>query len=140
MTLTFSTTDTPAADKLLAIDAGLEAHNYAAAPLAEVSSLASFATDEAGAVVGGAIGRTWGQCCELEQLWVTPEHRTHGVGSRLLQAFEAHARNRGCRIFYLTTLSYQAPAFYQRHGYGVLAQIAGYPNGIIKFLMQRVDA
>jgi ribosomal protein S18 acetylase RimI-like enzyme len=139
MTLAFSTTDTPPEDKLLAVDTGLEQHNHAVAPLNDVSPLAAFATDETGAVLGGAVGRTWGQCCELLQLWVAPEMRTQGVGSRLLQDFEAHARTRGCSIFYLTTLSYQAPEFYRRHGYGVLAQIAGYPNGIVKFLMHKAE-
>ena len=138
--LVFSTTDTPSEDKLLGVDTGLEQHNYAAAPLTEVRQLAAFATDHTGTVVGGAVGRTWGQCCELQQLWVAPELRSGGVGSRLLQEFEAHARTRGCSIFYLTTLSYQAPEFYRKHGYAVLAQIAGYPNGIVKFLMHRAEA
>ncbi len=138
--LVFSTTNTPPEDWLLAVDTGLEQHNYAVAPLKEVRELAAFATDEAGNVVGGAVGRTWGQCCELLQLWVAPELRSRGVGSRLLQEFEVHARTRGCSIFYLTTLSYQAPEFYRRHRYAVLAQIAGYPNGIVKFLMHKAEA
>lgn len=138
--LAISTTDAPPEDKLLVVDTGLEQHNYAVAPLTEVRQLAAFAADEAGAVVGGAVGRTWGECCELLQLWVAPELRSRGVGSRLLQEFESHARTRGCSTFYLTTLSYQAPDFYRRHGYVVLAQIAGYPNGIVKFLMQRTEA
>jgi len=140
MPLAFSNTDTPPEDKLLAIDTGLERYNYSVAPLAEVRQLAAFATDEAGTVVGGAVGRTWGSCCELLQIWVSPELRSHGVGSRLLQEFEAHGRTRGCSTFYLTTLSYQAPEFYRRHGYAVLAQISGYPDGIVKFLMHRAEA
>ena len=71
---------------------------------------------------------------------MAPEHRSNGVGSRLLREFEAHASTRGCSIFYLTTLSYQAPEFYRSHGYAVLAQVAGYPNGIVKFLMHRTEA
>jgi ribosomal protein S18 acetylase RimI-like enzyme len=138
--LAFTTTDTPPEDRLLAVDAGLERHNHAAAPLADVRPLAAFATDGSGTVVGGAVGRTWGKCCELLQLWVAPEHRSRGVGSRLLLDFEARARARGCSVFYLTTLSFQAPEFYRRHGYDVLARIAGYPEGIVKFLMHRTDA
>jgi len=138
--LAFATTDTPPEDRLLAVDAGLERHNHAAAPLADVRPLAAFATDDSGTVVGGAVGRTWGKCCELLQLWVAPEHRSRGVGSRLLLDFEARARARGCSVFYLTTLSFQAPEFYRRHGYDVLARIAGYPEGIVKFLMHRTDA
>ena len=137
--LAFATTDTPPEDRLLAVDAGLERHNHAAAPLADVRPLAAFATDDSGTVVGGAVGRTWGKCCELLQLWVAPEHRSRGVGSRLLLDFEARARARGCSVFYLTTLSFQAPEFYRRHGYDVLARIAGYPEGIVKFLMHRTD-
>jgi ribosomal protein S18 acetylase RimI-like enzyme len=137
--LAFTTTDTPPEDRLLAVDAGLERHNHAAAPLAHVRPLAAFATDDSGTVVGGAVGRTWGKCCELLQLWVAPEHRSRGVGSRLLLDFEARARARGCGVFYLTTLSFQAPEFYRRHGYDVLARIAGYPEGIVKFLMHRTD-
>jgi hypothetical protein len=43
-------------------------------------------------------------------------------------------------VFYLTTLSFQAPEFYRKHGYGVLARVAGYPDGIVKFLMHRDEA
>jgi GNAT superfamily N-acetyltransferase len=138
--LVFQTTDTPPDDILLAVDAGLEQHNQAAAPLSEVMPLAAFASDPSGQRVGGAVGRTWGRCCELLQLWVAPPQRGAGVGSRLLREFEAHARTRGCNVFYLTTLSFQAPEFYRKHRYVVLAQISGYPNGITKFLMHRNEA
>jgi ribosomal protein S18 acetylase RimI-like enzyme len=79
-------------------------------------------------------------CCELLQLWVAAQFRSQGVGSRLMHEFEARARTRGCNIFYLTTLSFQAPEFYRRHGYDVLARIDGYPNGIVKYLMHRAEA
>jgi ribosomal protein S18 acetylase RimI-like enzyme len=136
----FSTTDTPTEEWLRAVDVGLDQYNYAVAPLTDVRQLAAFATANTGQVAGGAVGRTWGKCCELLQLWVASEYRSDGVGSRLLLEFEAHARTRGCSIFYLTTLSFQAPEFYRRHGYGVLAEIAGYPNGIVKYLMHKAEA
>ena len=137
--LSFTTTDAPPDDQLLVVDTGLEQHNHAVAPLSDVRPLAAFASDAAGQVVGGAVGRTWGGCCELLQLWVAADRRRDGVGSRLLRAFEARARTRGCRIFYLTTLSFQAPDFYRRHGYAVLARIDGYPDGIVKFLMHKTE-
>jgi ribosomal protein S18 acetylase RimI-like enzyme len=133
------TYDDPPAGLCEAVDQGLEAHAHAAAPLADVRPLAVFAREGAGAVKGGAVGRTWGGCCELLQLWVAAEERRRGLGTTLLKRFEAQARSRGCTVFYLTTLSYQAPAFYRRHGYRVAAQIAGYPQGIRKFLMRRIE-
>ena len=138
--LKFSTYDTPPADGLSVVDNGLEQYNHSVAPLSDVRSLASLATDRSGRVVGGAVGRTWGRCCELLQLWVEEDFRSTGVGSRLLRQFEAHAGQRGCDVFYLTTLSFQAPDFYRKHGYASLAQISGYPDGISKHLMHKTMA
>jgi len=135
--LIFRTFDAPPEASAATVDAGLDRHNHSVAPLSDVMPLASFASDSMGQVVGGAIGRTWGKCCELLQLWVAPELRTAGVGSRLLLEFERHARGRGCSVYYLTTLSFQAPDFYTKHGYDVLARISGYPDGIIKYLMHK---
>jgi len=135
--LTFSSSDTPDDAVLEIVDAGLDEYTISVAALADVKPLASVATDPSGRVVGGAAGRTWGRCCELLQLWVEPSHRSTGVGSRLLRLFEEHAQRRGCDVYYLTTLSYQAPAFYRKQGYVVLAEITGYPNGIAKYLMHK---
>ena len=135
--LSFADFDEPPEAAALAVDNGLELHNYAVAPLSDVMPLASFASDVAGQVVGGAVGRTWGRCCELLQLWVEPKYRAKGVASRLLQQFEQRAAGRGCDIFYLTTLSFQAPEFYRKHEYAPIAQISGYPNGITKYLMYK---
>lgn len=138
--LAFSTFDTPPDACLRVVDEGLDQFNHSVAPLSGVKSLASFATDRSGRVVGGAVGRTWGRCCELLQLWVEEEYRATGIGSRLLQQFEDRARRRGCDVFYLTTLSFQAPAFYRKHGYTSLAEIGGYPEGITKHLMHKTVA
>jgi ribosomal protein S18 acetylase RimI-like enzyme len=125
---------------LQSIDDGLEKHNFAAAPLQDVRPLATVARGEDEVPIGGAVGRTWGKCCELLQLWVDEAHRGKGIGSKLLHEFEAQGRSRGCSTFYLTTLSYQAPEFYRRHGYETLASIDGYPEGIVKYLMLRKEA
>jgi GNAT superfamily N-acetyltransferase len=119
------------------VDAGLDAFNHEAAPLHEVRRLSCFARAADGTVVGGAVGRTWGEACELQQIWVDAAQRKHGLGSEILQRFETLARRRGCRTFYLETFSFQAPAFYAKHGYRVAAEIRAYPHGIAKFVMMR---
>ena len=129
--------DSAPASILEAVDAGLEEYNHSVAPLAEVRQLVTVARTDDGRLAGGAVGRTWGRCCELLQLWVSAERRHQGLGSMLLREFESRGRDRGCDVFYLTTLSYQAPAFYLRHGYRALAEIKGYPDGIVKYLMLR---
>jgi ribosomal protein S18 acetylase RimI-like enzyme len=119
------------------VDAGLDAANEAAAPLQDVRPLCSFAWLPSGAMVGGAVGRTWGTCCELQQLWVEPGCRRAGIGRRLVEQFEGRAMDRGCRTFYLETFSFQAPSLYRSLGYEVKLELRGFTAGIVKYVMVR---
>lgn len=130
--------DLPVVDAAV-VDAGLGAFNLVAAPLADVRPLACFARDDAGIVVGGAVGRTWGDCCELRQLWVADAYRGRGIARRLVRAFEQRASARGCRTFYLETFSFQAPDFYRTLGYEVAAAIDGFAPGVARYTMVRRD-
>lgn len=122
------------------VDAGLDAHNVAAAPLHDVRPLSCFARLPSGEVVGGAVGRTWGRCCEIRQLWVAESHRGRGLGTSLVQALEGRAAERGCHTFYLETWTFQARRFYETLGYEVRLAIEGHAPGIAKFVMTRERA
>ena len=140
MPVTYETYDTSPPDEARIVDNGLGEANFAAAPIGEVVPLTCFARDATGGVIGGVVGRSWGECCELQQIWVAAGHRQHGVGSRLVRLFEDRAKQRGCRTFYLTTFSFQAPSFYKALGYHAAAEIRGFPAGIVNFLMMRTVA
>ncbi len=102
-----------------------------------VQPLACFARRASGELVGGAVGRTWGTCCELQQLWVEPGQRRQGIGARLVREFEHQAAVRGCRTFYLETFSFQAPRLYRTLGYEVRLELHGFAPGIVKYTMVR---
>jgi len=119
------------------VDEGLGSANEKAAPLHEVQPLSCFARVASSLVIGGAIGRTWGRCCELQQVWVEPRHRRRGIATRLIKEFEARAQSRGCSIFYLETFNFQAPQLYRALGYEVRYEHAVYPYGIVKYIMVR---
>jgi len=88
-------------------------------------------------VIGGALGRTWGECAELQQLWVHSAWRGVGIGDALVGRFESVATLRGCRLAYLDTFSFQAPDFYRRLGWEVVHAIAGFAPGVEKLRMQK---
>ncbi|MCC6197274.1 MAG: GNAT family N-acetyltransferase [Burkholderiales bacterium] len=139
MTIAYETHDDAPEDAARVVDTGLGEANKLAAPVAGVRQLCAFARDVGGRVIGGAVGRTWGDCCELQQLWVAPRCRRQGVGSELVRRFEGRGRERGCRTFYLFTFSFQAPPFYCALGYRPAHEIRGYPSGIVQYLMMRTD-
>lgn len=134
---TLTTHDEPPPADVAAVDQGLGDANATAAPLQEVRPLACFARDAAGTVIGGAVGRTWGECAELQQLWVDPSHRGRGLATVLVRRFEQQALARGCRRCYLDTFSFQAPGLYRGLGYASQMQIEGFAPGIVKYTMLR---
>lgn len=129
--------DDPPAQDLGVVDEGLGAFNEAAATLHQVRPLAVLWRDAEGKVRGGAVGRTWGGCCELQQLWVAQALRGQGLARALMAAFEARAAARGCHLFYLETWSFQALGFYQRLGYQEALRIEGFGPGLAKYSLTK---
>jgi len=84
---------------------------------------------EAGDVVAGISGWTWGDCCELQSLWVAPHLRGHGLATRLIAAAEAEAATRGCSQTVHFTYDFQAQDLYERNGYEVVGRVRDFPSG-----------
>jgi GNAT superfamily N-acetyltransferase len=84
---------------------------------------------EADRVVAGISGWTWGDCCELQSLWVHPGLRGHGLATRLIAAAEAEAAARGCAQTVHMTYAFQAQALYERTGYELVGRVEGFPSG-----------
>jgi len=90
--------------------------------------LAIFVRD-AGRVVAGISGWTWGDSCELQNLWVEPSLRGHGLATRLIAAAEAEAARRGCSQTVHFTYGFQARALYERNGYELVGRVEDFPSG-----------
>ena len=108
---------------------GMALYNVATTGASYYSPIAIFLKDERGAVLGGALGHVWGGWLDLEALWVSGLFRGQGYGAKLLEAAEDEARAQGCHGAFLTTFSFQARPFYEKFGYGVVADTSDYPKG-----------
>ena len=91
--------------------------------------------DEDGNVIGGILGGTYWGWLYIDILWVHESHRRKGIGSRLLAEAEAEAIRRGCHHVHLDTMSWQAPEFYQKHGYELVGILPDIPTGHQKYLL-----
>jgi len=99
--------------------------------------LLAFFVRERDRIVAGICGNTWGGTCELRQFWVDESRRHRGLGTKLFQAAEREARQRGCTQIVLMTFSFQAPAFYERHGFEIVATIDNHPRAHRNLLMRK---
>jgi len=99
------------------LSAELDAFNAAAMAHAGPQRELTVRIEDAAGLCGGASGWTWGSAAGLAMMWVRDDVRRAGLGARLLEAFEAEASSRGARVVYVTSFTFQAPAFYERNGY-----------------------
>jgi GNAT superfamily N-acetyltransferase len=100
--------------------------------------LGGYIRDDAGDVIAGIHGHTWGGCCELSHVWVDERYRGQGLGAVLLRSAESEAVARGCDRVVLATHSFQAPGFYERMGYERKYVIEGRPKGYADIVYAKV--
>ncbi|MFD7065194.1 GNAT family N-acetyltransferase [Streptomyces sp. NPDC059906] len=111
------------------LNAELIAFNAAATGSTDRDMFSVKVTDGAGELIGGLAAWTWGGLCGIELMWVRESDRKDGWGSRILHAAEAEAERRGCDRVAVSSFTFQAPDFYQRHGYVETGRTLGFPGG-----------
>ncbi len=127
-------TDQPAWE---VVGGGLRQYNIEQAGDGQEKSLCYvlYAPDET--IVGGIIGETHWNWLYISLLWIKDELRGKGFGHQLLVAAEEKGRQRGAINAYLDTFSFQAPEFYQEHGYRVFGVLEDFPPGHQRFYMTK---
>lgn len=75
----------------------------------------------------GLTGETFGNWLCIRFLFVGEALRGKGIGSGLLATAEKEAVRRGCKYAFVDTFSFQAPEFYEKHGYQKAFVLEEYP-------------
>jgi len=119
--------DDPTAETILDLKAAVDAFNTARVGPDETLPLGLVGCDHAGNVQAGLYGLSYWRWLFVEHLWVAERYRGTGVGSLLLKRCEHVAEQRGCIGVCLNTMSFQAPRFYERHGYRQFGRLEDVP-------------
>ena len=105
----------------------IRSYNRSKREAAESESLNLYVEDDSGQLMAGLVAETFGNWLEIEYLFVKEDLRGQGIGSQLLQQAESEAKKRNCRFAFVNTYQFQAPAFYQKHGYKEVFTLKDYP-------------
>jgi len=105
----------------------IRSYNRSKRETAESEQLNLYVEDEHGQLLAGLVAETFGNWLEIEYLFVKEDLRGQGIGSQLLQQAESEAKKRNCRFAFVNTYQFQAPAFYQKHGYKEVFTLKDYP-------------
>ena len=95
----------------------IRAYNRANREQSKSEPLNIYLEDEKGNLVAGMVAETFANWLEIEYLYVSDSLRDQGLGSRILEMAENESRNRGCKYSFVDTFNFQAPKFYEKHGY-----------------------
>lgn len=105
----------------------IRSYNRSKREAAESEPLNLYVEDDSGELLAGLVAETFGNWLEIEYLFVKEDLRGQGIGSQLLQRAESEAKKRNCRFAFVNTYQFQAPAFYQKHGYKEVFTMKNYP-------------
>ena len=137
-TYTIDVNHAPSAEEQAAAQNGwLWAYNVSQTGDDRYTPLVISLRDGSGSVVGGLVGGyLWGWL-KIESFSVEASLRGRGLGTKLLLAAEADAREQGYQNIWLDTYSFQARPFYERFGYEVFAELGDYPPGHTLYFMRK---
>jgi GrpB-like predicted nucleotidyltransferase (UPF0157 family)/ribosomal protein S18 acetylase RimI-like enzyme len=127
----------PGQDSIDALRSQLTDDNIERARIDEGWELAVFIHGADRELLGGISGWIWGQCLEIDYLWVHAGLRGRGYGRKLVHTLEREARAQGCQSALVDTYTFQAPGFYRKLGYQVLGTVSGYPRAIQKVFLSK---
>ena len=113
--------------KVQEIGSLIRSYNRSKREAAESEPLNLYVEDDSGELLAGLVAETFGNWLEIEYLFVKEDLRGQGIGSQLLQKAESEAKKRNCRYVFVNTYQFQAPAFYQKHGYKEVFTMKNYP-------------
>ena len=105
----------------------IRSYNRSKREAAESEPLNIYVEDDCGELKAGLVAQTFGNWLEIEYLFVKEDLRGQGIGSQLLHQAESEAKMRNCRFAFVNTYQFQAPAFYQKHGYQEVFILKDYP-------------
>jgi len=138
MTLRLVPAEPPADDDQQALRDRLDSWNIAVTGRNDWQPVAIFLRDAGGHIRGGVLGDIWAAWLHVKFLWVDEDCRRAGWGSRLLEAAECYAHERGCTDAHLDTFSFQAgPRFYEPRGYRVFGVLHDYPRGEAHYFLYK---
>jgi GNAT superfamily N-acetyltransferase len=135
--LTFPETRDPQAEAV--ITGGLADYNRENFGRVDAQTLDVLVRDDnSGETVGGLLGHSSLGLFFLDLFYLPAELRHGGMGSRIIALAEAEARQRGCTAAFVYTVTFQAPEFYERHGYRRFGEIASPPDGATRIFLTKV--
>ena len=129
MNIVFSRGELTAAEQSTVAKGFSEHSGQVSAPEYSKQRLKWIVEGQQSAVLGALTADVLCDWLYIDELWVSPEVRSAGLGSSLIKEAEAFARREKLQGIWLWTQSWQAEGFYKKLGYLEFTRFENFPRG-----------
>jgi GNAT superfamily N-acetyltransferase len=136
--VTVSVIANPSEEDRRAVLDPLLAYNRAKTGDDRYEPIAIMLRDGTGAAIGGLWAQLYYDWLFVELLFVPESLRGQKLGSTLLRQAEQIAKEKTCVGIWLDTFSFQAPGFYEKHGFERFGALQDYPRGKERIFFRKV--
>lgn len=119
------------------VTGGLADYNREKFGRVDTRTLDILVREDNGRIVGGLLGHSSLGLFFLDLFYLPEELRRSGLGGRIMACAEDEARRRGCTAAVVYTVTFQAPEFYEKHGYRRFGEIACPPDGATRIFLTK---
>ena len=135
--LTVELTFVPTAADVNIVLNGVLNHGRALAADGKANPIACFMRNH-GVVVAGEVGRTEYGRLFINNVWVSGDRRSQGLGTALLDHLECEAIRLGCSSAMIETLNDRVAGLYSRCGYQTVALVNSYVGPFNRHVMLKM--
>ncbi len=116
---------------------GIISEAFKAKRMGKILPYSFFVRNSEGDIIAGIQGSTYYGCLYVNLLYVAPQVRNEGLGTKLLNEAEKLGRRRNCTFATLTTMDWEALPFYQGRGYDIEYVREGFENKSVMYLLRK---
>ncbi len=116
---------------------GVNEADYKIKKVNPIEYYALFIKDLQGEICGGISIILYYGCVSIDLLWVSPELRDQGWGSKLIEEALLFAKKKECLFATAHTMDWQAVSFYQKLGFHIEFISKGYQYNSELYVLRR---
>lgn len=138
MNIQFSRGELTVAEQQVVSEGFSEHSSNLAAPVYKKERMKWTASEEQSTLIGVLTAEALWDWLYIDELWIGPEMRGAGLGTRLMGEAEKYAASANLKGIWLWTQSWQAEGFYRRLGYEEFTRFQDFPQGYCRIGFRKI--
>lgn len=130
-------TSNPSSEEIQSLYNGIAEYAQLKKNQPPIESYGFFVYSDSQKIIGGCLCAMYYGCLYIDSLWVDESLRNKKVGTQLMESAENLGKERGCLFSTVNTMDWEGLGFYQKLGYSIEYERAGYFNQSTLYFLRK---